>query len=105
MLFPDIAFQGSTMRGKLLALSLGAVCSANASAEDAPQPQPLAAGGAIAAAKARSQPLAAVVASPVVMETSAVLAPDGTLTLKCIQMPNPHPVPLPFRRPAPEAQQ
>jgi hypothetical protein len=39
------------------------------------------------------------------METSAVLAPDGTLTLKCLQMPNPHPVPLPFRRYAPEPQQ
>jgi hypothetical protein len=89
----------------LLALSLGVVCNASAAGEDAPRPHPVAAGGAIAAAKARSQSLAAVVASPVVMETSAVLAPDGTLTLKCVQMPNPHPVPLPFRRPAPEPQQ
>ncbi len=93
------------MHGKLWVLSLGAVFSIGAAAEDAPQPQPVASGGAIAAAKARSQSLAAVVASPIVMETSAVVGPDGTLTLKCVQMPNPHPVPLPFRRPAPEPQQ
>jgi len=93
------------MRGKLLTLSLGVLCSAAAVAEDAPQAQPIAAGGAIAAAKLRAQPLAAVVASPVVMETSAVLAADGTLTLECAQKPNPHPVPILVKRPAPEPQQ
>ena len=93
------------MRGMFLTFSFVAVCSASAAAADAPQPHPIAPGGAIAAAKAHSQSLAAVVASPVVMETSAVLAPDGTLTLKCLQMPNPHPVSLPFRRNAPEPQQ
>jgi hypothetical protein len=79
------------MRGKLLALSLGMFCM-NAGAEDAPKPQPLAPGGAIAAAKASGQVHATIVAAPVVMETSAQVLPDGSLGVVCEQKANPHPV-------------
>jgi hypothetical protein len=93
------------VRGKLIAFSLGVVCSAATAAEDMPQAQPVAGGGAIAAAKARAQPLARVVASPVVMETAAEIGPDGKLTLNCKQKRNPHPVAVGPARPAPEPQQ
>ena len=93
------------MRGKLLALSLGVACSAGAAAADAPPPQPVANGGAIAAAKASAQPLTRVIASPVVMETSAELSPDGKLTLNCRQKRNPHPVAIGPNKPAPVPQQ
>jgi hypothetical protein len=98
-------FQEYTMRGKLMAFSLGVFCSAGAAAEDAPQPQPVASGGAVAAAKAHAQPLARIVASPVVMETSAEIGPDGELTLNCKQKRNPHPVAVGPARPAPVPQQ
>jgi hypothetical protein len=93
------------MRGKLMAFSLGVVCSAGVAAEDAPQPQPVASGGAIAAAKAHAQPLARVMASPVVMETTAEIGQDGKLTLNCKQKRNLHPVAVGPARPAPEPQQ
>jgi hypothetical protein len=92
------------MRTTLLAFSLAIICSP-AVADEAPQAQPLAPGGAIAAAKARARPLTTVVASPVVMATSAVRAADGGIALVCEQKPNPHPRPLAVNRPAPEPQQ
>lgn len=91
------------MRISLLALALAAACPA-VHADDTPQPQPLAPGGAIAAAKARALPLTTVVASPVVMATSAVRSADGSIAMVCEQKPNPHPQPI-VNRPAPEPQQ
>ena len=90
------------MRGKLLTLSLGVFCM-NAWAEDAPQPQPLAPGGAIAAAKASGQSHATIVAAPVVMQTSAQVLPDGRLGVVCEQKANPHPVaPVSVNKRSPE---
>jgi hypothetical protein len=90
------------MRGKFLALSFGVVCM-NAAAEDAPQPRPLAPGGAIAAAKASGQAHATIIAAPVVMETSVQVLPDGRLGIVCEQKPNPHPVaPVSVNKRAPE---
>ena len=91
------------MRTFLFALAFALACFDAAAA--APQPQPLAPGGAIAAAKARARPLANVVASPSIMQTSAVRMSDGTVALVCDQKPNPHPRPVTINRPAPVPQQ
>jgi hypothetical protein len=93
------------MRAKLLVLSIGVACSTAAVADAVPQAQPIAPGGAVAAAKAQARPLATVVASPVVMETTAERMPDGSIALNCAQKPNPHPAPIGVNRPAPEPQQ
>jgi hypothetical protein len=92
------------MRARLLAFSLAIAC-AGAIAAEPPQPQPLAPGGVIAAAKARGQAVAAVVASPVTMVTRAVVLPDGKLGLVCSQQRNPHPVKIDVARPVLEPQQ
>jgi len=92
------------MRISLLALALAAVCPA-VHADDTPQPQPLAPGGAIAAAKARALPSSTVVTSSVVMATTATRTADGRIELACEQKANPHPRPIAVSRPAPEPQQ
>jgi len=92
------------MQRTLVALALASAC-AGAAAADAPQPQPLAGSGAIAAAKARSQPLANVVASASVMQTTAYVQPDGSVTLVCDQARNPHPRRTTINQPAPVPQQ
>ena len=86
------------MKTRILALSLGAV-SAAAYADQAPQPQPAAPGGAIAAAKANAKVAAALVASPTVMETSAQVMPDGSVRFACEQKGNPHPVTVRVQKP------
>ena len=96
------------MRTLLPALALGVAsfaASIATSAADAPQPQPAAPGGIVAAAKARAVPAATVVASPVVMETTAVLQPDGRVGVACEQKRNAHPVGIGIKRPLPEPQQ
>jgi len=92
------------MRARFLAFSLGIACT-GAIAADAPQPQPLATGGAIATAKASGRPVMPAVASPVMMQTSVVRSADGTLAVVCEQKPNAHPAPIRVNRPAPEPQQ
>lgn len=92
------------MRQTLLAISLS-LASAGACAADAPQPQPAVTGGAIAAAKARGTAPARTAASPVVMQTSAVRMPDGSIAMVCEQKPNPKAGRTSINRPAPEPQQ
>ena len=77
------------MRISLLASALAAACCAAHAADSLPTPQPLAPGGAIAAAKARALPVTAVVASPVLMSTTAVRSGDGRIGLVCEQKANP----------------
>lgn len=90
------------MRTPLIALF---AFSAAALADTPPQPQPAAPGGVIAAAKARGQTPAMAAASPVVMETTATVAADGSLQLSCSERPNTRRAPILIARPAPEAQQ
>jgi hypothetical protein len=81
------------------------LASATVAAADAPQPQPIAPGGAIASAKLRSLPVASVVANPAVMQTSVVRHADGSTGLVCEQKPNPHPRPIGTNQPFPDPQQ
>ena len=92
------------MRISLFAPALAIVCSAAHGADTIPQPQPLAPGGAIAAAKARAMPVASVVASPVIMATSAVRRADGRIEVVCEQRANPHALPIATNRPPLERQ-
>ena len=77
------------MRITLLASALAAACCAAHGADSVPTPQPLAPGGVIAAAKARAQPVTAVVTSPVLMSTTATRSADGRIGLVCEQKSNP----------------
>jgi hypothetical protein len=92
------------MRRNSLALSL-LLAGGAAQAADVPQPHPAAPGGAIAAAKAKSRPLATVMASPTIMETTAVRMPDGTIGLICEQKRNLNPRPISPNKAFPEPQQ
>ena len=86
------------MQTRVMALALG-VAAATAHADQPPQPQPAAPGGMIAQAKANNRVAAALVASPVVMETSAQVMPDGTVRFNCEQKANPHPVQVRVQKP------
>lgn len=88
------------MQARILALSLG-IAGAAAHAE-APQPQPAAPGGIIVDAKANNRAHAALVASPVVMETSAQVMPDGSVRYDCEQKPNLRAAPVRVQKPVPE---
>ena len=91
------------MRMKVLAL---AVCAAAGAAQAAePQPQRAVPGGPIAAAKAQSRPMATVLPSPTIMETTAVRMPDGTVQLVCEPRRNPNPRLVGPNKPFPEPQQ
>lgn len=92
------------MQRTVLALALG-IAGATAAAAAEPQPQPLAANGAIAAAKARGLPLAHVLAAPSLLQTTAVVQPDGSVALVCNQVRNPHPGLVTIHTPAPVPQQ
>lgn len=92
------------MRASLLAMSLG-IAATGACAEEAPQPQPVAPGGVIAAAKSNNSAVASVVASPIVMQTTATRMPDGSIRYDCAQAVNPHPAQIRVLRPVPERQQ
>ena len=92
------------MKIHFLALAFG-LASFAAAAADSPRAQPVAPGGAIAAAKAHAAPAATVMASPVVMETAAVLLPDGRVSIGCERKRNPHPAPVGINRPAAEGPQ
>lgn len=92
------------MHARILALSLGIACTA-ASADQTPQPQPAARGGTVAAAKAQGSPVAALLASPVIMQTTAVRLADGSIALVCDEKRNPHPQRIVPYSPAPVPQQ
>jgi hypothetical protein len=80
------------MRKKSLALFAGLIATSTASscwADDVPQPQPIVAGGRIAAIKAGTATRATFAASPTVSQTTAVRMPDGTLGMVCEQKRNP----------------
>lgn len=92
------------MRARLPSL-LSAILFTGTAGAAAPQPHPLARSEVLDAAKAHGRALTTVMASPVVMVTRAVVAPDGSVHYVCEQMPNPHPVSIPLARQAPEPQQ
>ena len=86
------------MQTRILALALG-VAGGAAHADQPPQPQPAAPGGLIAQAKANDRAVASVVASPIVMETSAQVMPDGSVRFNCQQKSNPHPAQIRVQTP------
>ena len=92
------------MQRTVLALALVVAGATTAGAAE-PQPQPLAGNGTIAAAKARGLPLARVFAAPSLLQTTAVVQPDGSVALVCDQVRNPHPGPVTIHTPAPVPQQ
>ena len=86
------------MQIRILALSLG-IAGAAAHAEQAPQPQPAAPGGVIAAAKANDRSHATLVAAPTVMQTTAQVMPDGSVRYGCEEKTNPHPAVVRVQKP------
>lgn len=99
------------MRKKPLALFAGMLVSGavatttNCWADDAPQPQPIVAGGQIAAIKAGNASRTTLVASPTISQTTAVRMPDGSLGMVCEQKRNPGARTPVINKPAPEPQQ
>jgi hypothetical protein len=81
------------------------VLSGVAAADTPPLPQPALPGGVTATAKAHAQTPASAVASPLVMETTATVAPDGSLTFSCRERAGPTRPPLLIARPAAEPRQ
>lgn len=99
------------MRKKSLALCAGMIVSgavaaaSNCRAEEAPAPQPIVAGGQVAAIKAGTAARATVLASPTFSQTTAVRMPDGSIGMACEQKRNPRAAAKPARTAVPEPQQ
>lgn len=99
------------MRNKPLALCAGMIVSgaaaaaSNCWADEAPAPQPIVAGGQVAATKAGNTSRTTLVASPTLSQTTAVRMPDGSIGIVCEQKRNPGAAAKPIRTPAPEPQQ
>jgi hypothetical protein len=74
-------------------------------ADEAPQPQPIVAGGRVAAIKAGTASRATLVASPTVSQTTAVRLADGSIGMVCEQKRNPAASIKPINTAAAEPQQ
>jgi hypothetical protein len=94
------------MRTSSLALAMCfAAAGANCWADETPQPQPLASGGAVAAMKANATLRPKLTISPTVSQTTAVRMPDGSLGMVCEQKRNPRSPATPVKSTAAERQQ
>lgn len=99
------------MRKRPLALCAGMIvagvvaAASNGWADEAPVPQPIVAGGQVAAIKAGTAARATVIASPTLTQTTAVRMRDGSVGMVCEQKRNPAAATRPIRTAAPEPRQ